>query len=402
MEKAKEQINALITAEEFLKIEQELNQFNIFKAMELETSETRHSKFLAYLLNPQETHQMGDLFLKEFLKEVFPEEKINLDGRSFSDFQVKTEVWCDDNKENRLDILLLNPKEKIFYAIEHKIKAKAGKGQLDRYKKTLSKKYHNYTQKFLFLTPDGDDPKDNNWTSVPYEKISAVLDRIIKFYDYKISKDFLSILKQYKTTIKRDICMNDEKLNQLCDELYLHHKKALDYMMDFLGRKGFLGAVLKAIKDIFDQDSQKRFSTKLMPARMLVTFNAFKGNPSFAKPKKGFYFEGTDTYIGLIFEEKKEKDGQKGLCWKFLLGPTENLNRKRIVNSFKMNYRISKEKKGIWTTLESTPKFLSSEQIEKFNDGVDIKLKNEVEKIITEEYPKWEKDIKTALRSVNK
>ena len=370
--------------------------------MELETYETRHSKFLAYLLKPQETHQMGDLFLKEFLKEIFPDEKISLDGKSFSDFQVKTEVWCDDNKENRLDILLLNPKEKIFYAIEHKIKSKAGKGQLKRYKETLSKKYYNYTQKFLFLTPDGDDPKYENWTPVAYEKILDVLDRIIKFYDHKISKDFVSILKQYKATIKRDICMNDEKLNNLCDMLYKNHKEALDYIVEYLGTAKSLSGVLKKIEEVFVKESSKTFSTKLMPSKLLITFKEMAHDERLKDPVEKDIFKGTNTYLGVVFE----KSASSGLCWKLLLGPTNKNNdtRQKIVAYFRNEAKKENGRKpqdsASWTTLYSNPKFLSSEQIEKFNDGVDIGLTDKVSEIINNNYPQWVKEIKAALESI--
>ena len=51
-----------------LKIEQtNKNKFNIFKVLKLDNYEIRHSNFLAWLLNPEETHNLGYEFIKEEL-----------------------------------------------------------------------------------------------------------------------------------------------------------------------------------------------------------------------------------------------------------------------------------------------------------------------------------------------
>ena len=44
------------------------NRFNIFKVLKLDNYEIRHSNFLAWLLNPKETHNLGYEFIKEFFK----------------------------------------------------------------------------------------------------------------------------------------------------------------------------------------------------------------------------------------------------------------------------------------------------------------------------------------------
>jgi hypothetical protein len=41
--------------------------FNIFQTLDLQTKELSHSKIIAELLNPQSSHDKGDMFLKLFL-----------------------------------------------------------------------------------------------------------------------------------------------------------------------------------------------------------------------------------------------------------------------------------------------------------------------------------------------
>ena len=49
------------------RLEALLDQFNIFEAIGAVRQEVRHSDFLAFLLNPQQNHGLGDTFLKRLL-----------------------------------------------------------------------------------------------------------------------------------------------------------------------------------------------------------------------------------------------------------------------------------------------------------------------------------------------
>ena len=51
-------------------LENRLAEFNIFEAIGAVRQELRHSDFLAFLLGPNQNHQLGDLFLKRFLKQA--------------------------------------------------------------------------------------------------------------------------------------------------------------------------------------------------------------------------------------------------------------------------------------------------------------------------------------------
>ena len=51
------------------KLEQLTSEFNIFTSLKVEYQEIKHSNFLSWLMDPNETHQLGDSFLKLFLNE---------------------------------------------------------------------------------------------------------------------------------------------------------------------------------------------------------------------------------------------------------------------------------------------------------------------------------------------
>ena len=81
----REKYRALLADPDFDKIELELRTPNIFQILNISRAEIRHSNFLAWLLDPNETHGLGNLFLIKFLRElttskeldVFEVEKLN-------------------------------------------------------------------------------------------------------------------------------------------------------------------------------------------------------------------------------------------------------------------------------------------------------------------------------------
>ncbi|HVZ93516.1 MAG TPA: PD-(D/E)XK nuclease family protein, partial [Phycisphaerales bacterium] len=63
----------VVENEDLLQLEELLGRFNIFDALRLERVEIRHSNFLAWLLDPGESHGVGDLFLKALLMDLLRE-----------------------------------------------------------------------------------------------------------------------------------------------------------------------------------------------------------------------------------------------------------------------------------------------------------------------------------------
>jgi hypothetical protein len=57
-------------ASELEQIEGLLDRFNVFEAIGFVNQETMHSYFLAFLLDPRQSHDLGDLFLRGFLRSV--------------------------------------------------------------------------------------------------------------------------------------------------------------------------------------------------------------------------------------------------------------------------------------------------------------------------------------------
>src|SRR5437763_158985 len=78
----------VIENDDLLTLESRIGTFNIFDALRIAHVEIRHSNFLAFILDPAESHRQGLLFLKAILidllkncpAELRPLSPIDLDG----------------------------------------------------------------------------------------------------------------------------------------------------------------------------------------------------------------------------------------------------------------------------------------------------------------------------------
>ncbi|GAI30736.1 unnamed protein product, partial [marine sediment metagenome] len=99
---------------EIERLEKIIDDFNIFTALNLVNNEIKHSNFLSWLMNPNESHGLGDYFLNSFLKKIsFKASSLGVEGPSifdidswrFNDAEVLRErsnidiiIRCDNQK----------------------------------------------------------------------------------------------------------------------------------------------------------------------------------------------------------------------------------------------------------------------------------------------------------------
>ena len=131
--------------------------FNVFKVLNLQTSEVRvHSAFLAELLNAKGTHGQGGSYLRHFIdqcgvKDFFDKEFDVENSEAFVERYIGS-INEEKTQGGRLDILIedINGNRII---IENKIYASDQENQLLRY-------YNNFNKnaKLLYLTLAGDKP----------------------------------------------------------------------------------------------------------------------------------------------------------------------------------------------------------------------------------------------------
>src|SRR5438477_10262037 len=67
----------VVENDELLELEERIGRFNIFDALGVARTEIRHSNFLAWLLDPAESHGQGSLFLKAILMDLLKEAPVS-------------------------------------------------------------------------------------------------------------------------------------------------------------------------------------------------------------------------------------------------------------------------------------------------------------------------------------
>jgi hypothetical protein len=225
------------------------SSFNIFEILKISRAEIRHSNVLAWLLNPNENHTLGDMFVKKlfqyFVKGLSFTNKASMDLllMDFYSFTVLRE-W------KNIDILMISDQEKVIVAFENKVGTSEHDNQLQRYKDILNKEYPNYTKFLIYLTPDGDTPSDNDWEILTYEDVANTLSDICN--RNSIPQNVLYMINNYIDIIRRDV-MEDKELIEICNRIYSKHKKALDliyeYKMDQTQAADTINEVLKKLAD---------------------------------------------------------------------------------------------------------------------------------------------------------
>lgn len=212
------------------RLESLLNQFNIFEAVGMARQEIRHSYFLAFLLNPNASHHLGDVFLRTFLKRLLLEadnatvSPIEIDVAPLTDTEVRRE-W------KNIDILLVSPGSKMVCAIENKVDSGEHSNQLQRYRQIIQKEFADYRQIFVFLTPQGILPYGEadqaHWSVYSYRKVAEVIDDVCDRHRATLQPEVCSLMQHYSTLINRHL-MEDSEIAKLCRDIYLKHQAALD------------------------------------------------------------------------------------------------------------------------------------------------------------------------------
>ena len=133
-------------------------RFTFFHFIDLD--ENRMSDVFAYLLNPDETHGQGELFLREFLSDV-PLEWLSESG--WSRVSIGREVITSriENWNRRIDIEIAFQiaDSWVAIAIENKPWAGDQDQQLSDYARHLESMYGGRF-KLIYLTPNGETPSE--------------------------------------------------------------------------------------------------------------------------------------------------------------------------------------------------------------------------------------------------
>lgn len=251
-EKALEEF--IFNNEDLENLESIVDKFNIFSSLGIINQEIRHSNFLAWLLDPSETHNLADYFTTSFLKlvtfnssESNPEVNMfEVDTWDLSDIQVFRE-W------NNIDVLLVDDDKKIVCVIENKVDSKEHSNQLKRYRETVEYNYPDYKKLYVFLTVNGEEAETEKvYVPIRYSDVSELITRLIERKGSQLSDEITVFIRHYNEMIKRYI-MEESEVQELCEQLYKKHKKALDLI--FKHKPDVYNDIRDILEEIIDENN---------------------------------------------------------------------------------------------------------------------------------------------------
>ncbi|WP_341201111.1 PD-(D/E)XK nuclease family protein [Planomicrobium okeanokoites] len=234
-----ETISQLEHSKEFAKLHQKFHQFNPLKVLRVDQFEIRHSNILAWLLDPNETHQLGGFFLKKILTRLIMRAENEGKGEgidflsflhsSFHDAEVAREVKTHTNR--LIDLLVHVPSQKLVLVIENKFHAGESDGQLADYLAYAKRRFpeSGYTILPIFLTLANEEPSEDTYLLLGYEDVLKIIEQHLEFNKETTADAIHDFLSFYIEVLKEQL-VHDEEAVQLALEVYEGNKSAIDFL----------------------------------------------------------------------------------------------------------------------------------------------------------------------------
>lgn len=366
---------------ELEKLEELTSNFNIFESLDIVKQEIRHSKFLAWIMNPNESHGLGDYFLKKFLirttslansRGLGGITPVQIDISEFDEVKVQRE-W------KSIDIIIIDEKNKFVCIIENKLEASEHGDQLNRYQTAVEREFPDFTKQFLFLTPDARRASNDSYLNIAYDDICDIIEYIIRAKRNLMGDEVRIFLSHYIEMLRRRVMVSSE-IQALCKSIYAKHQKALELIFQYkpdlqMDIRDYLEAFIRDEAELeldYSSKSGIGFGVKAWDVGILLKGVALKS-------KRLLYFELWNSTDSLNLS--------------LIIGPGDSATRQRIYEIANRNPNLfrkaTRKLTPQWFTIYSE-RFLSQSDYESTN--IDI-LKPKIEK-------KWKSFLSRDLRQI--
>jgi hypothetical protein len=244
-EDAESGIEALLLDADFQKLSTP-RVFNVFEAMGMARAEIRHSAFLAHLLDPYESHGLGDRFLRGFLIHAcarhpsFRTTDVLL--ADFNDVVVERERF-------NIDILITSQELSLACLIENKVGSHEHSDQLARYRSHIASELSGLRHHVLvYLTPDGESPSDSAYVPIDYTVVVKLAEAIAS---ESAAGEIQLVLNHYASLLREHV-VTDDRIVQLCHQVYRKHRHAIDLILEH-GVADQDNALAEIVGDVVDE-----------------------------------------------------------------------------------------------------------------------------------------------------
>jgi hypothetical protein len=233
-------LNALralvVECPELRELEKRLAPFNLFDVLKSTHNEIRHSNVLAWLLDPNGSHGMRELFLRHWLMRVFYESEqadaayldpVDIDSTPFKSVEVRRE-W------KRIDLLVkivTQDDHQWIICIENKVRSRQSANQLERYRGRVESEFPKPARRFyILLTVRDEEADDAAYIVGTYTQVSLALEICRDEVGLSLGEGPRLFIEQYLSILQQRFMENSEVTN-LARKIYAAHKLALDTMI---------------------------------------------------------------------------------------------------------------------------------------------------------------------------
>lgn len=406
--------NGLFASPDFQKLELSLSKFNVFTATDIENWEIKHTKFLRYLLDPNESHGLGDSFLQNFLwlatAQIASFPDLHDLDLPYSIIEAERQVRKPGDYEHgqkksekgSIDIFLTIPlrqaeSKMVVVSIENKIRAKEGSrtdgSQLTVYASWLTAELQSSTEIkekfFIYLTKRGDKPSDPEWSSINYlEHVVPAIQYTLAQHEGKISPYIEQVLKDYLGLLVENSNSDeqDEFASRICEthgwvnlpenqaiirnsRAYVRHKGSLDILMKYSDDKRY--ALTKLFKDMATYQPIK-VDVPSLGECCLIQGYAMRPRFDFAVIRTELvdrlapYLDGENLtgieskspiYVSAYFD-REAKDQKYSCSYRLILGRMKNQEQRQDLLKLLLEKFSDKTNRRVgavnWTTINAT------------------------------------------------
>ena len=176
-----------------------LTHFNIFTSLNAMDYETRHSNFLAWLLDPKGAHGFGTKFLNGFLSLITKKMPGGIDTAKLRAILRDEDALKGANVRRefkRADLLVVDSARQFVCLVENKIHTGEHSEQLTRYRQMVEQEFPGCQHLFVFLTLRPETPSDSAYVSLTYAELCGELKQLTGVKESVPASEALALLLQ--------------------------------------------------------------------------------------------------------------------------------------------------------------------------------------------------------------
>lgn len=189
--------------------------------------EVKISKMIRWLMDPNETHQLGNIFAQKF---------VDLLGGQYTYSPERNNAITSVTEFKRIDVFYKDTAQKMCIAIEVKqfdeeIIYKDGTSQLDHYEKVVKKLENNEGLQpyYIFLTPLKKDPTNENWIPIGYQELIDIIDDVYNTHIVTATHDYVEeikfIVKDFREELERSMELKSEETSTYINKELTYEEK---------------------------------------------------------------------------------------------------------------------------------------------------------------------------------